>query len=123
MNKNPSPATRFGAPRGPASGKSSEQKLAEVRNAELATKIRARMLEAVHNTVTQVQADGSVLDHIEANILKLLKDAEDRGLGTPQSNVDVTTNGKDMPGAIDLSNVSSEALAEIVAARDAASKA
>ncbi len=110
MNKNPSPSTRFGGPRGNPNGKTAEQKQAELRNAELATKIRARMLEAVHNTVTQVQADGSVLDHIEANILKLLKDAEDRGLGTPQSNVDVTTNGKDMPGAVDPATMSDEEL-------------
>lgn len=35
---------------------------------------------------------------------------------------DVTTNGKDIPAPLDLSKLSSEALAEIVAARDAAAK-
>ena len=35
---------------------------------------------------------------------------------------DVTTNGKDMPAGVDLSKLSSEALAELIAARDAAKR-
>lgn len=36
--------------------------------------------------------------------------------------LDLTTNGKDLPGAVDLSKLSDAALAEIVAARDASKK-
>ena len=35
---------------------------------------------------------------------------------------DVTTNGKDLPSGVDLSKLSSEALAELIAARDAATR-
>lgn len=55
-------------------------------------------------------------------MLRLLKDSEDRGLGAPQANVDLTTNGKDIPGAVDLSKLSDETLADLVAARDAAKR-
>jgi len=42
-----------------------------------------------------------VLDQfVDAAMLKLLKDSEDRGLGAPVQAVDHTTNGKDMPTTI-----------------------
>jgi hypothetical protein len=89
-----------------------------MRNAWIATQIRAQMLEAVAATLAN---DGAAaLSRIEPSTLKLLKDAEDRGLGTPKASVDMTTNGKDLQPGIDLSTMSTEALAELVAARDAA---
>jgi hypothetical protein len=79
--------TRFGGPRGNIPGKTSEQREAEIRNAWLATKIRAQMLEAVATMVDGNPA--AALERIDPATLKLLKDAEDRGLGTPKASVDV----------------------------------
>ena len=105
-NPNPSPATRFGAGNNanPA-GKTSETRRLELANAEAAMAIRARLLEAVHRKlnpegVDPVDVDELALAMVEAAMLKLLKDSEDRGLGSPVQPVDHTTNGKDMPRAI-----------------------
>lgn len=118
-NPNPSPATRFkpGTVANPK-GKTSEQRQAEIKNAWLATELRTRFLERLRaRMMTDAQIDAA-LDKLNLN--SFLKDSEDRGLGAPKAQVDVTTNGKDMPGAIDLSMLSSETLAELIAARDAA---
>jgi len=121
-NKNPSPATRFKVgQRANPQGKTSRQRELEIENAELATKIRARLLKAVHAVVEQA-TDEQALAQVEADVLRLLKDSEDRSLGAPQANVDLTTNGKDIPGAVDLSKLSDETLADLVAARDAAKR-
>lgn len=118
-NRNPSPATRFGAGvSGNPIGKTSEQRQAEIRNAWLATKIQEKMLEAVAAMIDSNPA--AAIERIDPPTLKLVKDAQDRGLGTPQGAVDITTNGKDMRGGLDLSKLSDSALAEIVAAFDAA---
>jgi hypothetical protein len=118
-NLNPSPETRFGGPRGNPIGRTSEQRQAEIRNAWIATEIRERMLNAVAAVLKESSDLQTVNLATEASILRLLKDSEDRGLGTPKSSLDVTTNGKDIAAGVDLSALSDEALAEIVAARDA----
>lgn len=89
-NQNPSPETRFGGPRGNTPGKTSEQRQAEIRNAWLATKIRGQMLEALATAIEETPA--SALTRIEPAALKLLKDAEDRGLGTPKASVDISND-------------------------------
>lgn len=90
-NPNPSPSTRFGT--GNVSpGKTSEQRKAEIRNAELATKIRTRLLEAVQAALQDDPSTANALARIEANILKLIKDSEDRGLGQPKAAVDVSND-------------------------------
>ena len=114
--------TRFGGPRGNTPGKTSLQRELEIQNAATATKIRARLLEAVQAALQEDTSTAAALERIEGNILKLLKDSEDRGLGTPQGSIDVTTNGKDIPSGLDLSQLSSAALSEIVALADAAKK-
>ena len=91
-NPNPSPATRFGAPNGPTPGKTSEQRELEIKNAELATKIRAKFLNALHNVVAKDQLDEQSLGRISGDILRLLKESEDRGLGTPKASVDLSNS-------------------------------
>lgn len=71
-------------------GITSEQRKAEIRNAELATKIRTRLLEAVNATLQEDTSTAAALERIEGNILKLIKDSEDRGLGAPKSSVDLS---------------------------------
>lgn len=85
-NPNPSPATRFvkGQSANPG-GKSSEQVSIERRNAAAALRIRERMLQAAEATLDNLDGDqiAKALEMIEPAMLKLLKDAEDRGLGAP----------------------------------------
>lgn len=91
-NPNPSPSTRIGTGNGPSPGKTSEQRKAELRNAELATNIRTRLLEAVQATLQDDTSTANAIARIEANILKLIKDSEDRGLGQPKAAVDVSND-------------------------------
>lgn len=81
--------TRFGA--GSAAnpqGKTSAQKKAEMANAEKAMQIRGMMLDAVVRKLSQSdlsedERDARAIEMVEAAMLKLLKDSEDRGLGSP----------------------------------------
>lgn len=84
-NPNPSPATRFGAGnRANPAGKTSETRRLELQNAEAAMRIRAKLLEAAEAVISDPSAtEATVLQYIEAAMLKLLKDSEDRGLGAP----------------------------------------
>lgn len=69
-------------------GKTAAQRQAEVRNAELATQIRTRLLEKLYASL----GDDAVLAEAASNVdlLKLLKDSEERGLGAPKSNLDLS---------------------------------
>lgn len=105
-------------------GKTSAQRTAEISNAESATRLRGRMLaglerelkkaddahaEAVANGDSdEVEAADAALGMINANILKLLKDSEDRGLGTPVQSVNVESpNGTMTPRpSMPLTNLS-----------------
>jgi hypothetical protein len=85
-----SPDTRFGGPRGNTPGKSGLQREMEISNAWLATQLRAQMLQELVATVKNNPA--AILARIEPATLKLIKDAEDRGLGTPKASVDITNS-------------------------------
>jgi hypothetical protein len=101
--KKPPVETQFGQPNGNPTGKTAKQRDAEIANAEKATLIRGRLLDAV---MVATEA-GASLDHIEASILKLVKDAEDRGLGTAVQSVNVESpNGTMTPSAtVSLDNL------------------
>lgn len=73
---------RFGQPEGNPNGKTSEQKRLEMQNAEAAMRIRARLLSATEAKLNELSTDQAMF-LIEAAMLKLLKDSEDRGLGAP----------------------------------------
>ncbi len=99
-NRNPSPATRFGAGvSGNPIGKTSEQRQAEIRNAWLATKIRGQFLEALE-TILDAPTSAEAMANLEIaatrmrtlgpDTLRLLKDSEDRGLGTPTGSVAIS---------------------------------
>lgn len=84
--KKPPVETQFGAGENAnPQGKTSEQRKAEIANAEKATLIRGRLLDAV---IAATQEGASIM-HIEAAMLKLIKDAEDRGLGTAVQSINV----------------------------------
>ncbi len=64
-------------------GKSTEQATLERRNAEAALRIRARALSAVEAKLNECSTEEAIEMLVEAAMLKLLKDSEDRGLGAP----------------------------------------
>jgi hypothetical protein len=83
-NKNPSPKTRFTKGKsGNPGGKTAEQVAIERRNAETAMRIREKLLAAAERKLKALGNDDAALEFIEAAMLKLIKDAEDRGLGAP----------------------------------------
>ena len=90
-NPNPSPATRFkpGTVNNPR-GKTSEQREAEIRNARIATEIRGKMLEALRQRVLDDVTGSQAIAAIDGDVLRLLKDTEDRGLGAPKALVDIS---------------------------------
>jgi len=64
-------------------GKTKTQKRMEMANAEAAMRIRARALRAVEAKLAESDTDAAIELLVEAAMLKLLKDSEDRGLGAP----------------------------------------
>jgi hypothetical protein len=95
-------------------GKTSEQRQREIRNAEMATRLHEHMLErevalidepvdlrnpeivaALKGIVTDKQLE-AIVSHMEMTLtnerLKLIKDAQDRGLGSPKEYVEMTNN-------------------------------
>jgi len=82
-------------------GKTSAQKRMEMANAEKATIIRGRLLAAIMAATDPKKGKAKSLEYIEAGVLKLLKDAEDRGLGTAvQSLNHVSEDGSMSPSRI-----------------------
>lgn len=82
-NPNPNPSTRFQkGSSGNPKGKTAEAKRLEYENAQRALRIRDRVLRAWEAKLNESDMD-SVLELTDAAMLKLLKDSEDRGLGSP----------------------------------------
>lgn len=105
--KHPPKHTRFGAGnKANPAGKTSEQKKLEYENAEIAMRIRNRLLTALEGVLNEhPEKETIVNDRIKADILKLLKDSEDRGLGAPvqavdHSSKDGTMSPKDVSSAV-----------------------
>jgi len=72
-------------------GMSSAQARLIRENAEAASRIRAKLLEATEEVLKDANAD-EVLEKIEAAMLKLLTDSETRGMGAPVQQVDNTSS-------------------------------
>jgi hypothetical protein len=111
--------TQFGQPGGPASGKTSEQKRLEYENAQAAMRIRARALHAVEAKLNECSTDEAIEMLVEAAMLKLLKDSEDRGLGAPVQDVRSGDGSMSPKAGIDLSKAPPDLLEWIVAQSDA----
>lgn len=73
-------------------GKSSAHRKAEIRAAELAAKVQLDLIEALSNTLDAAEGDAVKLEAIKSDVLKLLKDAQDRGFGTPKSSLDLSSD-------------------------------
>jgi len=115
--------TRFGAPEGNPVGKTSEQRKMEIANAERATRIRGRFLEALEGLMLEhPEKETLIEERLTSEVLRLIKESEDRGLGTAKQSVDLSSaDGTMTPKpALDTSKLSTEAMAEIMRASDAA---
>jgi hypothetical protein len=87
-------------------GKTSEHRKAEIRAAELAAKVQLDLVEALSNTLDAAEGDETKLAAIKADVLKLLKDAQDRGYGTPKSSVDLSSeDGSFAPSTVRIEAV------------------
>lgn len=85
--------TQFGAGNNAnPQGKTSAHRAAEIRAAELAAKVRLDLVAALAGTLEKAGNDTAKVEAIRADILKLLKDSEDRGFGTPTQHVDNTSS-------------------------------
>lgn len=89
--KKPPKNRQFGQPNGNSPGATSEQRQREIKNANKATIIREKILDGV---LKDIGNGKDVAELIEAAVLKLLLDTENRGLGAPKVTVesDVTHN-------------------------------
>lgn len=95
--------TRFKPGNKAGIGKTSEQKKLELANAEAAMRIRARALSAVEAKLTECSTEEAIKMLVEAAMLKLLKDSEDRWLGAPVqgiTNPDGSLRSQDMQAAV-----------------------
>ena len=85
-NPNPSPDTR--SKKGQAAnpgGKTKEQKQLEIEAAEMAAKLRHKMLSTM---MEKAEGGEDVLEILDAATLKLFKDSEDRAHGAPKQAVE-----------------------------------
>lgn len=86
-NPNPSPETRF-KPGNPGGGKTSEQKRMEYEAAEMAARIRHHALTVI---AENMQMGKNPIEFMTAaDLLRLMKDSEDRAHGTPKQAIEHT---------------------------------
>jgi hypothetical protein len=83
-------------------GKTSAQRKQEIANAERATRIRGKFLEALENLISATDGDQTVIEErLTSEALRLIKEAEDRGLGTAVQSVNVESpNGTMSPKGV-----------------------
>jgi hypothetical protein len=91
-------------------GKTSEHRKAEIKAAELAAMVQADLVEALYNTLQQAEGDEAKLGAIKADVLKLLKDSQDRGFGSPQQRIDNTSSDGSMTPAVQTGDAVLDAL-------------
>lgn len=85
-NPNPSPGTQFGpGNKANPSGKSSELQRLEREAAEMAARLRHRMLSGL---TEKAECGENAADLLTSDVLRLLKDSEDRAHGTPKQSVE-----------------------------------
>lgn len=116
-NPSPNEATRFkpGNVANPG-GMSKEVRERNARTADLASKFREAAISAA---MERLQAGADPLEVMTPDLIRVLKDSEDRAHGTPKQAVDLTSSDGSMsPRAIDASKLSDAALDELYRAMD-----
>ena len=79
-----------GGPSPNPGGKTREHRLAEIRAAELAAKVQLDLVEALSNAMDESTGNEAKLAQIRADVLKLLKDSQDRGFGAPTQPTEIS---------------------------------
>ncbi len=78
-------------------GKTSEQKRMEMENAARATRIRGRFLEALEALMSEHPEKQTLIEErLTGDVLRLIKESEDRGLGTARQSVDLSSEDGSM---------------------------
>ena len=99
---NPKPNTKGLKPfkkgeTGNPGGKSSEQRRLEMENAARATRIRGRFLEALEALMSEHPEKQTLIEErLTGDVLRLIKESEDRGLGTARQSVDLSSEDGSM---------------------------
>lgn len=90
-NPNPSPATRFGAGQ-PSNngGKTAEQKRLDYETAEMAARIRNKLISVIMDKMGE---GADALELLSPDTLRLIRDSEDRAHGTPKQSVEQSGPG------------------------------
>lgn len=90
-NPNPSPETRFkpGQVANPT-GKTAEQAARDQKSADLASQFRLKVLSRV---MERAEGGEDALELLTADVIRVLKDSEDRAHGTPRQSVEHTGEG------------------------------
>ena len=85
-NPNPSPDTRFkpGQIANPT-GKTAEQAARDLKTADLASQFRAKVLSRV---MERAESGEDALELLTPDVIRVLKDSEDRAHGTPKQSVE-----------------------------------
>jgi hypothetical protein len=83
-------------------GKTSAQRKMEIENAERATRIRGRFLEALEGLMLEhPEKETLIEERLTGEVLRLIKESEDRGLGTPKQSLDIESpNGTMTPKGV-----------------------
>lgn len=71
-------------------GKTSAHRKAEVRAAEVAAKIQLDLVNALDEFLSEASKPADKVEQIRGDILKLLKDSQDRAYGTPTQPTEIT---------------------------------
>ena len=96
-NPNPLPENQWKPGQsGNPGGKTSEHRKAEIRAAELAAIARLHLVESFARLVQGKASDDDRLALMNSDALKLLKESEDRGFGTPQGKLDLSSEDGSM---------------------------
>lgn len=88
-NPNPSPETRFKPGQsGNPSGKSSEQIAREKRSSDIASQLTHMGLSYIQEKLESGEID--VMDILNADMMRFIKEAQDRAHGTPKQSTEVS---------------------------------
>lgn len=102
--------TQFGKPDGPPTGKTSEHRKAEIKAAELAAQSRLAAVQAFANLMNGCATDDDRAALLSSDVLRLWKESEDRGFGSPQQHIDSTSSDGSMTPAANSGDAVLEAL-------------
>jgi hypothetical protein len=107
-NPDPSHETRFKpGVSGNPSGRSTEELIAMNEAAKISANLRLAALSCLQGKVDNGE---DLLEYLDANILNLFKQSEDRAHGTPQQSVNHTSDDRSMSPARELSDAELQAV-------------